>query len=51
MATSVAPAARRRILSSAFLPPLLLWALFGAALGAGVAAYLHRASTAATEEI
>jgi diguanylate cyclase (GGDEF)-like protein len=51
MATSVAPAARRRILSSAFLPPLLLWALFCAALGAGVAAYLHRASTAATEEI
>ncbi|CAA9243872.1 MAG: hypothetical protein AVDCRST_MAG04-1758 [uncultured Acetobacteraceae bacterium] len=40
-----------RFLSSAILPPLLLWALFCAALGSGVAAYLFRASADATESI
>jgi diguanylate cyclase (GGDEF)-like protein len=40
-----------RFLSSAVLPPLLLWALFCAALGGGVAAYLLRASAGATESI
>ena len=46
-----APRPRRRLLSSAFLPPLLLWALFCAVLGSGVALYLHRASVAATAGI
>jgi diguanylate cyclase (GGDEF)-like protein len=49
MAKPIASAARRRTPSPAFLPPLLLWALFSVVLGAGVAAYLHRASAAATE--
>jgi diguanylate cyclase (GGDEF)-like protein len=42
---------RHRFLSSALLPPLLLWALFCAALGSGVAVYLSRASSEATESI
>ena len=50
MAEPDAPAVRR-LLSSAFLPPLLLWALFCAALGGGVALHLHHASGAATEGI
>ena len=45
------PGLRRPLLSSALLPPLLLWALFCAVLGSGVAAYLHRASEEATESI
>ena len=51
MATPTAPAAalRRRVLSSALLPALLVWALFCGALAAATAAYLHRASEAATE--
>jgi diguanylate cyclase (GGDEF)-like protein len=45
------PGLRHLWLSSAVLPPLLLWALFSAALGSGVAAYLLRASAVATESI
>ncbi len=41
----------RRFLSSALLPPLLLWALFCVGLGSGVAVYLLRASAEATESI
>jgi diguanylate cyclase (GGDEF)-like protein len=52
MAKALAQAPHRRFsLSSAALPPLLLWALFCVALGSGVAAYLLRASVAATENI
>jgi diguanylate cyclase (GGDEF)-like protein len=53
MAVPDAPAVprSRRLLSSVFLPPLLLWALFCAVLGGGVALHLHRASGAATEAI
>ncbi|MBD0272456.1 MAG: diguanylate cyclase, partial [Acetobacteraceae bacterium] len=51
MAKPSAPALHRRSWYSAALPPLLLWALFCAALGAGVAAHLLRASTAETENI
>jgi diguanylate cyclase (GGDEF)-like protein len=51
MAQPSAPALQRRALSSAVLPPLLLWALFCIALGSGVAAYLLRGSVAATENI
>jgi diguanylate cyclase (GGDEF)-like protein len=53
MAKPDAPAAFRvrNLLSPAFLPPLLLWALFCAALGGGVALYLRGASVAATEGI
>ena len=51
MAKPPAPAFHRRFLSSAVLPPLLLWALFCVALGSGVAAYLFRASAGTTEGI
>jgi diguanylate cyclase (GGDEF)-like protein len=52
MASLPAPApAWRSIPSSAFLPPLVLWALFCAALAGGVETYLLRASSAATESI
>jgi diguanylate cyclase (GGDEF)-like protein len=51
MAKPPAPAFRRRFSSSAVLPPLLLWALFCAALGLGVAAHLLRASADTTEGI
>ena len=51
MAKPSARALHRRFLSSAALPPLLLWALFCVALGSGVAAYLLRASAAETENI
>ena len=45
------PGPRRPFFSSALLPPLLLWVLFCAVLGAGVATYLLRASAGATESI
>ena len=51
MAKPSASALYRRLLSSAVVPPLLLWALFCVALGSGVAVYLLRASAAATENI
>lgn len=51
MAKPSASALHRRLLSSAVVPPLLLWALFCVALGSGVAVYLLRASAAATENI
>src|SRR4051812_575026 len=50
MATPTAPAALHpRVLSSAPLPALLVWALVCGALAAATATYLHRASEAATE--
>ena len=52
MATPSAPAAsHRRVLSSPFLPALLVWALFCGGLAAATAAYLHRASAGATEAV
>jgi diguanylate cyclase (GGDEF)-like protein len=51
MAKPSASDLHRRFLFSAVLPPLLLWVFFCAALGSVTAAYLLRASEAATENI
>jgi len=51
MAKPYSRALRQRFLSSALLPPLLVWALFCVALGSGVAVHLLRASADVTESI